>query len=80
MAQLSVVLSGSCPRQYESRRGNAVLSADKEAVDFLVPRQDSRPRRSKVNPSSCVRPSRPVSGNASKAGFKTLQMSPDHLT
>lgn len=38
LTQVSVVLSGSCSQQYESRRGDAVLFADKEVVDFLEPR------------------------------------------
>lgn len=38
MAQLSAVLSASCSRPCESRRGNADLSADEEVVDFLAPR------------------------------------------
>lgn len=61
----SVVLSGSCSQQYASRRGDAVLFADKEVVDFLEPRRDSHPWRSKVIPadlSSCLRHSLPVLG------------------
>lgn len=62
MAQLSVVLSGSCSQQCESRRGNADLSADKEVGDFLAPWRISEPYRSKViavDGSSCVRRSGP---------------------
>lgn len=61
--QPSVVLSGSCSQQYASRRGDAVLFADKEVVDFLEPRCDSYPCRSKVIPvdlSSCLLHSLPV--------------------
>lgn len=61
--QPSVVLSGSCSQQYASRRGDAVLFADKEVVDFLEPQRDSYPCRSKVIPadlSSCLLHSLPV--------------------
>lgn len=63
MAQLLVVLSGSCSQQRESRCGTADRSADKEVVDFLAPRRVSEPRRLKVIPVDGlprVRRSRPV--------------------
>lgn len=72
MAQLSVVLSGSCSQQCESRRGNADLSADKEVVDFLTPRRVSQPYRLKVIPvsrSSC-------SGNVSLKALHYSQKNP----
>lgn len=75
MAQLSVVLSGSCSQQRVSRCGTADLSADKEVVDFLAPRTRFRTASVEGHSSGWFIPRQAFTACSVTVSLKALQYS-----